>query len=128
MRTIMQVVLVEDSLLIATQLIEKLQAQPHVDRVAHAVDEDSALAQLEHIRADVIILDLDLQQGSGLGVLSKICKTQPNAKVLVLTNHSHAAIRRACLQAGAHQFFDKHTQSDSCISAVALEGTRHVRP
>jgi DNA-binding NarL/FixJ family response regulator len=125
LRTIMNVVLVEDSLLIATQLIEKLQAQPNVSRVDHAVDEDSALALIQQIGADVIILDLGLGRGSGLGVLSRLCKARSGATVLVLTNHTHQAIRSACLDAGARHFFDKHTQADACISAVAALGGRH---
>lgn len=114
----MDVVLVEDSPLIAAQLLDKLHRQPALRVVGDAAGEDAAVAVILKTRPHAVILDLCLSPGSGLGVLKRIREAGSGAHVLVLTNFSHQEFRNACLQAGASHFFDKHTQADVCIQTL----------
>lgn len=114
----MNVVLVEDSPLIAAQLLDKLRQQPAVRVVGDATGEDAAVAVILEAQPDAVILDLSLSSGSGLGVLKRIREAGSAARVLVLSNSTHQEIRNACVKAGASHFFDKHTQADMCIRTL----------
>lgn len=113
----MRVVLVEDSALIAAELLKRLQ-QRAIDIAGWAMDEEGAVALISGANPDVVILDLSLRTGSGLGVLRQIRLQGLRARVVVLSNLNHPEMRNACLMAGADGFFDKHTQFDDCIRAL----------
>lgn len=121
MWTGMKVVLVEDSALIASQLLERLQ-QKSLEMAGWAMDEDSAVALIAGAAPDAVILDLGLPSGSGLGVLRRIREAGSRAHVLVLSNHDHPEMRSACFKAGADHFFDKHTEVDACMQALLAHG------
>ena len=114
----MDVVLVEDSPLIAALLLDKLQQRPELHVVGEADEEDAAVSVILSAKPDAVILDLGLRIGNGFGVLKRMREAGSDARVLILTNSSHLEIRNACLSAGASHFFDKHTQSDECIQAL----------
>lgn len=114
----MKVVLVEDSTLIATQLLERLSREPNMHVVGHATCEDEAVKLIEVSQPDAVILDLVLQPGSGLGVIRRIRDAGSQVQILVLTNLTHPMVRGACVGAGVAGFFDKHTEIEQCLDAL----------
>lgn len=117
----LNVFLIEDSPLLRAQLIETLEDLEGIHVVGHADDESTAIAQLEARPSDLAIVDLELKSGSGIGVLRAL-KYSPerfhNAAAVVLTTHSHSAVRQRCTQLGARAFFDKAMQMDDLIDFV----------
>jgi DNA-binding NarL/FixJ family response regulator len=59
---------------------------------------------------DIVILDLNLQPGSGIAVLKNIKKHHADIKVMVLTNCTDEFYVNACKRANADYFFDKSFQ------------------
>lgn len=56
---------------------------------------------------DLVIVDLMLEQGSGMSVLAR-CNAQPDkGKVVVYSGYASPAIRDHCLKLGADAVFDK---------------------
>lgn len=115
----MKVVLVEDSELIAAEMLGRLSCLPAVDWVGHAAGEDEAVRLILDRQPDVVILDLRLSPGSGLGVLRRIREADSPARVSVLTNFTHPRMRSACVQLGAEHFYDKHHQAQECLQTLA---------
>ena len=54
-----------------------------------------------------MILDLLLEDGSGLDVLKAVHTASPETHFAVLTNYATDQHRRACMDAGAEYFLDK---------------------
>lgn len=106
----MNVFIVEDSDLMRNHLRYMLGEIPGINIVGHAVDEAAAIAKVEAAAPDVVILDLSLQQGSGITVLEAIKKSCPQTKVMVLTNYTDDFYFNRCKHAGADYFFDKTFQ------------------
>ena len=104
-----RIVLVEDSRIIRDRLLEVLGQIPNFSVVAQAETEWEATALLRHISWEVAILDLQLKEGSGLGVLKEMpTERRPeNAKIIVFTNFGFPQYRNRCLALGADYFFDK---------------------
>lgn len=104
----LRVLLVEDSPYIRERL-EDLLAEPGRIKVeAHADTEEGAIALLGHAGWDVLVLDLQLRRGTGLGVLRALARVRrPDTKVIVLTNYAFPQYRERSMTLGADYFFDK---------------------
>jgi DNA-binding NarL/FixJ family response regulator len=106
--TPIRVFLVEDSPFVRERLAETLTAPGKVEVIGQADNETEAVAALRAAPWDALILDLELRQGSGFGVLKAIRQRRPpGAKVIVLTNYAVAPMRDASLALGADYVFDK---------------------
>jgi two-component system OmpR family response regulator len=105
----LRVIIVEDSHCYALRLRGRLTAIPEVEVVGAAESPALAIDLLERTRPDVVLLDLNLRHGSGIGVLRYIRQARIDAKVIVMTSDPQAELRESCLSLGAHSFFDKVT-------------------
>ena len=105
----MRVIIVEDSAIIRARLTEALAEIPNVEIVGQVETEADALSLLRQSRWDAAVLDLQLKQGTGLGVLKSLAHgTRPaNTKIIVFTNYAFPQYRDRSLSLGADYFFDK---------------------
>ncbi len=105
----LRVVIVEDSAIIRARLAETLSEIPNVQVVGEADTEADAIALLRRDEWDVVVLDLQLRQGTGLGVLQTFRGGAEHAgrKFIVFTNYAFPQYRERSLMLGADYFFDK---------------------
>ncbi len=110
--------LVEDSPLIRESLIAMLEDIAQVEVVGTAEDESSAVIWLNNPEnhADLVIVDIFLKVGSGLGVLRNARAATRNSKTVVLTNYATDDMKRKCLELGADMVFDKSNDIDALIN------------
>ncbi|HRP26180.1 MAG TPA: response regulator [Thauera sp.] len=118
---VLRIVLVEDSAMLRGMLRDMLDELDGVGVVAEAEDEHGALVALEQQRPDLAIIDLELRDGSGLGVLRQL-QAEPQRfgapRAVVFSNYGHAPVRARCAQLGVEAFFDKSFQLDELIDFV----------
>jgi DNA-binding NarL/FixJ family response regulator len=110
--------IVEDSPLILKSLIDTLEELAPVQVVGSAADEASAVAWLERDgdSCELLIIDVFLKSGTGLGVLraaEDLCLT---GKRVVLTNYATAKMREACCALGADRVFDKSSEIEELLA------------
>jgi DNA-binding NarL/FixJ family response regulator len=104
----LRVALVEDSPYIRERLVDLLVEPGRIDIVGHADTEEGAAALVRGSSWDVLVLDLQLKRGTGLGVLRTLApKRRAGTKVIVLTNYAFPQYRDKSLALGADYFFDK---------------------
>ncbi|HZV91792.1 MAG TPA: response regulator [Caldimonas sp.] len=111
---------VEDSSIIRDNLTEALQESAPVDVVGSAEDEQAAVDWLldpKH-QCDLVIVDIFLKSGSGLGVLKKIARLDDSVRRVVLSNHATPEVRAKCAELGAHKVFDKSNEIDEMLGYV----------
>lgn len=114
----MNIVIIEDSDLIRTQLVRIINTQPRVHVVGVAGEEDAAVEMILELHPDTVLLDLSLSPGSGLRVLKRIRQAQCASRVLVLTNNTDEAIKQQCYALGISGFFDKNTEAEVCLQQL----------
>ncbi len=110
--------IVEDNATIRENLIGTLEELTCIQAVGAAETELEACTWLAANKSDwdLIILDLFLRQGTGLGILA-VCKArQPWQKVIVLSNYATADIRQRCKELGVDEVFDKSNEIDGLIN------------
>ncbi|MEW6204071.1 MAG: response regulator [Pseudomonadota bacterium] len=118
-----RVLLVEDSVELQAMLQAMLCEIPSVKVIGSVGSEQEALEMMRSECADLAIVDLELESGTGLGVLKSLnddCM-QLNNKLLgvvVFSNYSNLVIRHRCLSLGAKAFFDKSFQIDELLEFV----------
>ncbi len=105
--TPLMVFLVEDSLAIRARLAETIEAIDGARLAGEAGTVGAAIDGIRSSHAGAVILDLQLEDGSGLEVLKAVHPGSPEMHVAVLTNYATDQHRRACMDAGAEYFLDK---------------------
>jgi PAS domain S-box-containing protein len=103
-----------------------LQYQESLTVVGTATDGGEALAQSQSLQPDIILLDLNLTNGSGLKLIPIFKANLPGARVIVLTMMEESSYRAAALQAGADGFVHKSNMSKELTSTI-LETMEHAR-
>ena len=117
----LRALIVEDSPVILESLTETLEEMAGVKVVATAANEASALAWMDDRTdgCDVVIIDMFLKSGSGIGVLKGMREFAPPPDRVVLTNYATPEMRTRCLELGAEAVFDKSSEIDELVSWLA---------
>ena len=113
----LKVYIVEDNPVIRENLVDTLQELADAETVGVAATEKEGVNWLtSHLPEwDLAIVDLFLQQGTGLGVV-EACKDRPDdKKVVVFSNYATNDVRDRCVQMGVDKFFDKSREIDALI-------------
>jgi DNA-binding NarL/FixJ family response regulator len=122
--------IIEDSPVILENLVATLEELDNLEVVGSVPDEAGAVQALrdDPQRADLLIVDIFLRQGSGLGVLIEAQKMALPARRVVLTNYATEDIRRRCMLLGAERVFDKSRELEDLISYCAELSGSGTRP
>ena len=117
--TTLKAFLVEDSPVIQRNLVAALEELAPVKVVGVAEDERGAVewlgARCNPPGCDVVIVDIFLKAGSGLGVLRAARDLHMPMTLIVLSNYATADMQRRCLELGASRVFDKSSEVDELI-------------
>jgi len=110
--------IVEDNPVILSNLVATLEELTEVTVVAHAGNERDAVRDIGKLsgQLDLVIVDLFLHAGNGLGVLKFAQDHALSAQRVVLTNYATAEMRRRCMELGATRVFDKSGEIDELLA------------
>lgn len=116
-----EVFLVEDQQQMQSVLADLLRSIGDFRIVGHASTEAEALAWLDQHRGEwqLAVIDLVLDQGSGISVIVRARLRGGNAKVVVLSSFVSPGIRRHCLKLGADAAFQKDQDMQEFIGFCA---------
>jgi DNA-binding NarL/FixJ family response regulator len=114
----LKVFISDDSATIRKRLVAMALDLPGMDVVGQAENAPGSLAAIRRTQPDVVILDIRMPGGNGLGVLREVKKMNPAPKVIIFTNYTHAQYRDKCEKAGADFFLDKSTEFDKLPQAL----------
>ncbi len=91
--------------MLAERLREALDSLEGVEIVDTVADESAAVTAARDNEVDVIILDLQLKEGTGFGVVQRLGKTRP--KIIVFTNYMLPEYQRLAESLGIEYFLNK---------------------
>jgi DNA-binding NarL/FixJ family response regulator len=119
-----RVFLADDSAMIRERVAAMLAARA-MDIVGHAETPQGSIDGILAARPDVVVLDVQLEGGSGLQVLRAVKETAPDIAFVVFSNNSGPAYRKRFLGEGAQRFLDKSTEFDQLVPAVVNASHEH---
>lgn len=125
-----RVVLAEDIAILRKGLKAMLQAFPDMEVVGEAQDGLEAVAVVERLSPDVVLMDLSMPRMDGAEAIAAIKVTRPQTRILALTAFMEVERVRQTLAAGANGYLLKNVTPDVLVAAIrqVLEGRPYVSP
>ncbi|HEV7217363.1 MAG TPA: response regulator transcription factor [Terriglobales bacterium] len=115
---IFRILIADDHEVVRRGLVALLQGQTDWQVCGEAVDGREAVDKAQQLKPDVIILDIGMPSLNGLEATRQILKTNPHARVLILTLHDSDQVVRDVLNAGARGFLLKSDAARDLVAAV----------
>lgn len=113
-----RVVLVDDSEVVRTGLRTLLGTEPTLEVVGEAMNVASGVETSVRLKADVVLLDIRLPDGSGIEACRQILKRAPETRVLILTSVIDDTVVDDAIRAGAHGYLLKEIDGRGLVNAI----------
>jgi two-component system nitrate/nitrite response regulator NarL len=113
-----RVLIVDDHRLVSTGLRMLIDSQPEMKVVGKAGNSSDALALVASEKPNVILLDIDLGEESGLDLLPELRQTAPDARVLILTGLKDAEVHQRAARLGAAGLVLKENAAEVLLKAI----------
>ncbi len=120
MRKEIRVMLVDDHTSFRQPLAFMLNQEPDISVVAQAGSLAEAGEVLEdaELTVDVVVVDLELPDGSGVEFIEKLHEMRPQTLVLVLSAYSDSVLLAQAIEGGASGIMHKSSSLDEIVGAV----------
>ncbi len=113
-----RVFLADDHLILREGIRALLEKVSDIEMVGEAGDGAEAVAKVEQLVPDVVLMDITMPGLNGLEATRQIKQKNPQVKVLILTMHETNQYLSQMLQAGASGYVVKTTATSELISAI----------
>lgn len=125
-----RILLADDHALVRAGIRALLDAMPGVTVVGEVADGLEALAAIERLQPDLVLLDITMPGLNGLDATARVAREHPGVKVLILSMHSHEEYVMRALRAGASGYLLKDAATSElqlAIEAIA-RGDTYLSP
>ncbi|HML20915.1 MAG TPA: response regulator transcription factor [Aggregatilinea sp.] len=125
-----RVVLVDDHQMVRQGLIFFLSTQPGIEVAGQAASGEEALALVEELRPDVVLMDIVLPGLGGIEALRQITETYPGINVIVLSSFIDDTKLKQAIQAGAAGYLMKDVDPEELAEAIhaTQRGEMYLHP
>jgi DNA-binding NarL/FixJ family response regulator len=114
----LRVVIVDDHELIREGLVGAFAREPTTEVIGSVGTVAEAMATYTEHRPDVIVTDLQLQDGTGLDIIRQVRQSDEKIGLVVVTMHSGDDQIFAAMEAGASAFVGKDAPSAEVVRAA----------
>ena len=125
-----KILIADDHLMVREGLKQLLELDGDIKVISEASDGLECLDLLNHIRPDVLLLDINMPKMNGLEVLQEIRKQKMNIKVLVLTIHNEVEYLLRAVDIGINGYILKDSESSVLKKAIFAvhNGETYIQP
>lgn len=113
-----RIVLVDDHAVLRAGLTALLNAEADMEVVGEAGDGTASLRVVADQQPDVILLDINMPNMSGLEALAPLRQVAPQSRVLVLTMHDDQTYLRQVLSQGGAGYVLKQAADSELLTAI----------
>ncbi len=103
----MKVLIADDSKVIRERIIKLLSSFKEIEKIDESKNVKGTIECIRKELPSVVVLDIQLTDGTGIDVLREIENDEFFPTVMVLTNYNYSTYRTECILYGAKFFFDK---------------------
>jgi len=115
---VIRVAVVDDHPVVRDGIVANLSDADDLSVVGTAGDIAGAVRLARRERPDIIVLDLELPDGSGLDAIAEIKSASPASRVVVFSAYAGEERVSTALSRGAYSYVLKGTPSDELLAAV----------
>jgi len=113
-----KVLIVDDHTIVREGLKQVLSESPTITVAGEAAGGQDALTRIREQKFDVVLLDLSLEDRSGLDILKQVKSYWPQLPVLILTMHREDEYALRSLRAGAAGYLTKKSAPTELVAAI----------
>ena len=113
-----RVLIVDDHPILRHGIAQLVQRESDLDPCAEAGSVDEALAILASQEIDLMVVDLSLDDRSGMDLIRLATERHPNVRCLVLSMHDEKLHAERALRAGARGYLMKHEATRKIVAAL----------
>ena len=124
------VVIADDHHLVREGIRALLEKAPDITVVGEAADGGAAVAAVERLKPDVLLMDMSMPVVNGMQVLHRLSDLALPTRTVVLSMHSDEVLVREAVQGGAKCYLLKGSVSDELMLAIraASRGAAYFSP
>jgi len=125
-----QIYIVEDHPVVRRGLISLIEPEPGLTIIGGTGSAQEARQEIPEAAPDIVLLDLSIEDGTGLTLLEHLHNTQPDLPVLVVSMHDENLYARRALEAGARGYLMKDKADSKVVEAIreVLDGNVYLSP
>jgi HlyD family secretion protein len=113
------ILLVDDQSFARRFISKQIQTANHLKIIGMAENGQEAIALVESLQPDVVLIDLEMPEMDGVSATEIIIRRFPDCKVLVLSSHENGEYLQNALRAGATGYLIKGSSAQELTNAIA---------
>ncbi len=113
-----ELLIVDDHYMIIEGIVSMMQSQQEINVAGHAQNAESCMAFLERMTPDVIFLDINLPDKSGIEVCKDILEKYPAIKIIALSTFNQNSYINKMLENGAGGYLLKNATKAEMLQAI----------
>jgi two-component system, NarL family, nitrate/nitrite response regulator NarL len=115
---LIRILMIDDHALLRAGLRMIIESRMGMVVVGEAENRTETLAAIANAMPDIILLDLDLGDESGLDLLPELIANVPDARIILLTGLRDVEVQRRAILLGAMGLVSKQKAADTVIRAI----------
>ena len=113
-----KVVVVDDHKMIREMWIRLFAEDDTIDVIGESGEFDDAIAVVTKKQPDIVLLDINLPNASGLDAVPLIRKSSPGTHIIGVSMHNQPALAKKMLKLGARGYVTKNSPQEEIFSAI----------
>lgn len=115
-----RVMVVDDHEMVRRGICSYLETEDDLDVVGQANSGESAIEMALKIKPDVILMDLLMENGTGVEATAAIKRELPDVQIIILTSFIDESLIFPALEAGALSYLLKTSHADEIVDSIRL--------
>lgn len=113
-----KVMIVDDHEMVRLGIRSYLLTEDRIELVAEASSGEEATKLAEIHQPSVILMDLLMENGTGIDATKEIMKFLPDCKIIILTSYYDDEQVFPAIEAGAHSYILKTSRAEEVVEAI----------
>lgn len=124
----LRLLLVDDHFVVRSGLAASLGLEDDMQVIAEASDGNDAISAYEAHLPDIVLMDLQMGDTTGIEAASAICQAHPGAKILVFSSFARDEDIYRAIRAGALGYLQKAAPREELLEAIrqVASGNRYL--
>ncbi|HNR90919.1 MAG TPA: response regulator transcription factor [Dokdonella sp.] len=125
-----RILLAEDQAMVRGALSALLGLEPDIEVLAAVADGESAWRELQRLKPDVLVTDIEMPGLTGLDLAQRIQRHELPVKVVIVTTFARAGFLRRALDSGVSGYLLKDAPAENLAEALrkVQRGGRAIDP